>query len=209
MERRPSSCRGQHIRATCELPTRRHRIRLGDQSRHARDSGANPGRAQTSRAEAYRARAAEFVQWPDKLYLYRPDRWSRVNLGWDPDTGVFLGWYVNFELPPRPTANGLVSKDLVLDLCVNADRIWSWKDEDDYLRALDDGILDPTIRAPIQEEASRVLRELDAHTGPFADSLTTFRPPSSWSIPRLPTTHCLNGDQWTLGDTARSRRAQP
>lgn len=151
------------------------------------------------------ARAAEHVESPDKLYIYRRDRWSRTNLGWDPGTGVFLGWYVNYELPPQPTAKGLVSKDLVLDLWVNADRTFSWKDEDDYSRAIDDGILDPDIRGPIQEEATRVLQELDAGDGPFADSWTTFRPHPSWSTPQLPTTHGWNGEQWTLppGDQVR------
>lgn len=153
-----------------------------------------------------RARAIEHVETLNMLYLYRPDRWSRINLGWDPGTGSFLGWYVNFELPARPTDHGLASKDLVLDLWVNPDRTWRWKDSDDYVRALEDGILDPTIRGPLEEEGTIVLEELDARDGPFADSWATFHPDQTWSTPRLPPTHAWNGDYWTL---PAGRRATP
>jgi len=83
---------------------------------------------------------------------------------------------VNFELPPQPRPHGLVSKDLVRDLRVNADRTWQWKDLHDYFRAIDDGIFLPTIRGALQEEATRVLEELDTQTRPFAESFATFRP---------------------------------
>jgi hypothetical protein len=153
-----------------------------------------------------RARAIEHVETLDMLFLYRPDRWSRINLGWDPATRSFLGWYVNFDLPPRPTAWGLVSKDLVLDLWVNPDRTWRWKDRDDYARALEDGILDPTIRGPVEEEGTKILKELDELGGPFADSWTTFRPDPAWPRPRLPPSHSWNGDNWTL---PAGKRATP
>lgn len=151
-----------------------------------------------------RARAIEHVESLNMLYLYRPDRWSRINLGWDPDTGSFPGWYVNFELPVRPTDHGLASKDLVLDLWVNPDRTWRWKDSDDYVRALEEGILDPTIRSSIEAEGRRVLEELDGRDGPFADSWATFLPDPAWSPPRLPRTHAWNGDYWTLPADSRA-----
>ena len=54
-------------------------------------------------------------------------RWARVNLGWDSPTGAFLGWYVNFELPPTATSGvqqgsrarpvGRSGSDLALEGC--------------------------------------------------------------------------------------------
>lgn len=52
-------------------------------------------------------RACEFFETPGKLSIYHPDRWSRINLGFDVDDGHFLGWYVDFQLPVEPTAAGL------------------------------------------------------------------------------------------------------
>lgn len=144
------------------------------------------------------ARAGESAEAPDKVYLYRPGRWSRTNLGWDPQTGDFLGWYVNFELPARPTAAGITSKDLVLDLWVDPDRSWQWKDLQDYQRALDDGILDPAIRSDIDAETDRVLAEIDAHNGPFSDDWTGFRADAEWPVPRLPDDYGWGGPAWTL-----------
>jgi len=151
------------------------------------------------------ARAVEHPEAPDKLSFYQPGRWSRTNLGWDAATGAFLGWYVNFELPPQPTAVGIVSKDLVLDLWVDADRTWRWKDEDDYLRALADGVLDPSIRPELDAEAVRVLEELATRTGPFAAAWTTFRPEPTWPIPCLPSDYGWKGGQWTLPPGERQR----
>jgi hypothetical protein len=93
---------------------------------------------------------------------------------------------------------GLVSEDLVIDLWVNPDRTWHWKDRADFTRAITDGILDPIIRGEIDQETHRVLEELDAGVGPFADSWTAFRPDRSCPTPQLPTAYSWNGDQWTL-----------
>jgi hypothetical protein len=148
--------------------------------------------------ETLRARAVEHVESPHKLYLYRSDRWARINLGWDPDTGAFLGWYVNFELPGRPTPCGLVSKDLVLDLWVDPDRTWHWKDQEEYAHAIDDGILDPSIREPIDSEGIRILEELESDVGPFADPWNAFEPDASWSTPQLPAAYRWKGNEWAI-----------
>lgn len=141
---------------------------------------------------------AERAEAPDKLFIYRPGRWARINLGWDSPTGRFLGWYVNFELPPETTPLGVVSKDLVLDMWVDADRSWRWKDRDDFYRALADDILDPAVRAPIEAEAELVLQELKDCSGPFTDEWTDFRADPAWEFPELPAQYALGGAQWEL-----------
>lgn len=141
---------------------------------------------------------AQRSEAPDKLFIYRPDRWARVNLGWDAATGSFLGWYVNFELPPQSTSAGIVSKDLVLDICVDQDRSWRWKDRADFYHALADHILDPGVRAPIEAEAELILQELSAGSGPFTDEWIDFRADPGWEFPQLPAQYALGGDQWQL-----------
>jgi len=123
---------------------------------------------------------------PTKLLIYTPDRWSRVSLGWDPADGQFLGWYVNFERPARATRDGIVSKDLVLDLYVNADGSWDWKDRDDFDEVIAQGVLDPELDAVLAGEARQVIRELDERRGAFDPRWLEFVPDRFQERPVLP-----------------------
>lgn len=116
------------------------------------------------------ARASEFAETPGKLSIFRPGRWCRINLGFDPLDGHFLGWYVYFELPPEPTLTGLATKDLVLDMWINPDHTWEWKDEDDLEVAIAEDILPPNYRAELDREAQQILTELDDRRPPFTEA---------------------------------------
>ena len=59
-------------------------------------------------------------QQPVQEWRYEPD----------PDRR-FAGWYVNLQKPFRRTARGFETMDLMLDLVVEVDRSWWWKDEDE------------------------------------------------------------------------------
>lgn len=144
------------------------------------------------------ARVVEVPEAPDKLFIGRPDRWSRTNLGWHHDTGRFNGWYVNFELPATPTTHGLGTMDLVVDIWVDPDLTWHWKDRDDFQAVLTDHTFDPAIRDRIDAEAEQLLHELETRTGPFADHWLQFRPDPDWSIPVLPPSHAWGGAEWVL-----------
>jgi hypothetical protein len=141
---------------------------------------------------------AEVAEWPHKLSVFQPGRWSRVNLGWEPGTGRFLGWYVNFQLPPEPTEDGLATMDLVLDIWVDPDGSWRWKDRDDFDRAIADGIHQERIRAELDAETQRVLAELDQRTAAFDPRWIAFRPDPDWSRPELPAAYAWNGANWSL-----------
>ena len=141
---------------------------------------------------------AEQPEAPDKLNIHRPDRWARVNLGWDAQTGAFLGWYVNFELPPTGTATGISSKDLVLDMWVDPDLTWRWKDADDFQHALGDHILAPEIEAPIRTEAELIIDEIANGTGPFGNDWIAFHADPDWNVPQLPRDYAWGGCEWTL-----------
>lgn len=144
------------------------------------------------------ARVVEVAEAPDKLFIYRSDRWSRVNLGWDHATGNFNGWYVNFELPATPTPTGIASMDLVIDIWVNADRTWEWKDRDDFQSVLDDHTLDPEIQDRINTETTQLLHELQTRSGPFANHWLQYRSNPAWPVPSLPPSHAWRGHEWTF-----------
>ncbi|GAB3923406.1 hypothetical protein GCM10011575_01160 [Microlunatus endophyticus] len=144
------------------------------------------------------ARVAEVYEAPDKLFIRRPDRWSTTILGWDPVTGEFRGWYVNFELPTQTTSSGIVSMDLVLDLWVDPDRSWHWKDEDDFRTVLEDGTLDRSVAGHIEAEAADVLTELRTGTGAFNGRWLDFHPDPDWAVPELPERYAWASSAWTF-----------
>ena len=145
-----------------------------------------------------RATVAEAADSVDKLLVYRASRWARVDLGWESAKQRFLGWYVNFELPARTTPGSLTSKDLVLDLWVDPDGSWRWKDRDDYDAAIVEGILDPSIRGSIDAEVAQILRDLESRSGPFDSRWCAFHLDPTWPVPELPPAYAWGGSAWTL-----------
>lgn len=178
-------------------------VPLGTRSVYATNRGL-PEAAGLSRDERKllalktgRAVAVEFAEEPAKLCIYRRARWSRVILGWGVG-GEFLGWYVDFELPVQATTTGLASKDLVLDLWVDPDGAWHWKDRDDLERATAHGLLPAEARAALHTEADQILSELEGRRGPFGDEYRSFVPAADWDVPVLPPSHQWGGSDWTL-----------
>lgn len=162
-----------------------------------------PGTEQLSREQRKLAALAdrrvqpiETVEAPDKLYWWRPGRWSRINLGWRPDTGDFMGWYVNFEQPIVATSTGIWGKDLVLDLLITPDGTPTTKDQADFEEAIDRGIVPGELRTTFADETDRVIAELAEQRGPFAFAAVSFRPDPAWLHPLLPASHAIAGEFW-------------
>jgi hypothetical protein len=64
------------------------------------------------------------------LKLRRAGDWYSVWKFFDSD-GRFLHWYVNFEEPVRRVPGGVEVNDLQLDVVVDPDGAWRWKDVED------------------------------------------------------------------------------
>jgi predicted RNA-binding protein associated with RNAse of E/G family len=60
---------------------------------------------------------------------------ARHSLGvhWDHASNAFLGWYVNLQEPLRRTPFGFDTMDQTLDVWIEPDRSWHWKDWDELL----------------------------------------------------------------------------
>jgi hypothetical protein len=142
----------------------------------------------------------QVYETPTKLYFYTPGSWARINLGWDPSDGHFMGWYVNFELPAEHMADGLISKDLVLDIYVNPDLTWEWKDEQEFTEAIDRNLIDAHLRDTLATEADRVLAQVAAGEGAFDPRCDprwqAFHAPEHWATPSLPSDYAVTGSAW-------------
>ncbi len=102
-------------------------------------------------------------------------------LFWDEGHARFLGWYVNLQAPAVRTPIGLDTTDLALDVWVEPDGTWLWKDEDDLAHGVELGIWSPKEAAKIRAEGERVIE-----AWPFPTGWEDFRPDPAWAIPSLP-----------------------
>ena len=113
----------------------------------------------------------------DQICVARPGRAHSIYLFWH-DNGELDHWYVNFERPLRRTALGFDTFDEKLDLIVQPDGSYRWKDEDELEQAAAVGLLDPVA---VRAEADRVLQEW-----PFPTGWEDWRPDPAWPVPQLP-----------------------
>ena len=126
--------------------------------------------------------------WQERrfLILLQPGKYYSIQLCWQHDTGEFLGWYVNFELPFTRTSIGFDTLDLELDLIVRPDLSFRWKDTDEYFEGIRRGIITFDQVSEIEKAQTEVLNLIERKTAPFDGSLLTWQLPDTWSSPTLP-----------------------
>ena len=101
--------------------------------------------------------------------------------------GAFLGWYVNLETPGRRWPGGLDITDHALDIWVEPDRTWHWKDEDELAERTGHPHYWSAREAEAIRAAGRgIVPKIEAGTFPFDGSLTTYRPDPGWKPTTLP-----------------------
>ena len=122
-------------------------------------------------------------EWRDTgvLVLTPPDVPHSIWWFFDRD-GAFLGWYVNLETPAKRWFGGLDIRDQALDIWVEPDRSWEWKDEDEFAERI--GHPDywtAEEAAQIRAEGEQLTALIEAGAHPFDGSLIDFRPDSAWA----------------------------
>lgn len=106
-----------------------------------------------------------------------------LGMHWDHATDRFLGWYVNLQEPLRPTPLGYDTMDQVLDIWIEPDRSWQWKDWDELVEAEQDGLFTPDEADAIRAEGRRVVGQLD---GLIPTGWEGWRLDPSVELPTLP-----------------------
>ncbi|HEY2777624.1 MAG TPA: DUF402 domain-containing protein [Gaiellaceae bacterium] len=103
-----------------------------------------------------------------------------VELFWDTEWS-FLGWYVNLQAPLIIRGHRFDTTDWALDVWVEPDGAWRWKDEDDFARAQELGVFDADEAARIRAEGERVIA-----AQPWPTGWEDWRPPGDWKPLELP-----------------------
>jgi Protein of unknown function (DUF402) len=138
----------------------------------------------------------------DTLVLVRPGDWHAVWVSWldgahdscadrNPQERIPIarkhwGWYVNLQEPFRRTELGFATMDLALDVIVEVDRTWRWKDEDELETFVSHGVFDRELATRVREEGLRVARRAERNEPPFDEPWSDWRPDPGWPVPELP-----------------------
>jgi hypothetical protein len=95
--------------------------------------------------------------------------------------GAFEGWYVNLESPGRRWRGGMDINDHELDIWVEPNLTWSWKDEDELAeRVGHPSYWNQSEADSIRAAGERLIPTIEAGRYPFDGSLTDFKPDPSW-----------------------------
>ncbi len=121
------------------------------------------------------------------LKLIRPGNYFATWVCWHHETGAFVGWYVNFQLPFVRSALGFDTFDLELDLDVAPDLTWAWKDETEYREGIRWGVISAETADHVESARARVLSLIESRAWPFDGTFIRWEPDGSWEQPRLHT----------------------
>jgi hypothetical protein len=121
--------------------------------------------------------------WRDAhvLRFMRPGAAHTVEVWWDLSWSS-LGWYVNLQAPLAVHGSRFDTTDWALDIVVEPDGSWRWKDEDEYTQAIELGVF------PSDEAAGRVRSEGEQVIAerPWPTGWESWRPPRDWAPLDLP-----------------------
>jgi len=120
----------------------------------------------------------------DHLWLLRPRDWHALWVSWV--GGRHIGWYGNLQRPFRRTAAGIEAMDLMLDVVVEPDLTWRWKDEDEFADLVGRGLVDGATADRVRRAGEEIIDRAERRAGPFAEAWPDWRPDPALPRPVLP-----------------------
>jgi len=120
------------------------------------------------------------------LLIFEPEKFYSTIYFWNHERNDFLCYYINFQLPFKRNNNSVDTLDLDLDLIINPDFSFEWKDEDDYQTAIDHGIITPAWIQGIEDAKRDVFDKLERRAYPFDRKWLNWMPDPNWTPPTLP-----------------------
>lgn len=129
----------------------------------------------------------EDARWRrDLLRLMYPGRPFSIWLLWDVAPRRFANWYVNLESPFRRTGPRFDTTDFELDIVIEPDLSFRWKDEDHFAEAIGAGLLARSTAAEIRAVGQRIIDQAIGRFSPFGDGWERWMPDEGMTAPLLP-----------------------
>lgn len=119
------------------------------------------------------------------LWFMQADQGFAIWVSWL-GPNEFWGWYVNLQEPFSRTPRTVQTMDLALDVLVEADRSWRWKDEDELEVLIGLGAITAAKGAQIRHDGESAIEMIKDNSDPFCSPWPSWRPPSDWGLPVLP-----------------------
>ena len=123
-------------------------------------------------------------QWEELLIIVRPDECRAIWVRWSADR-VFQGWYVNLQSRLRRTCLGFDIRDYPLDVIVEPDRNWRWKDQDELDLAVELGRMTPELGKAVRAEGQLAVEEIEHNGGTYSEGWEHWRPEAPLTPPKL------------------------
>jgi protein associated with RNAse G/E len=120
------------------------------------------------------------------LLLIEPQKYYSTIYFWNGDSNEFLCYYINFQLPFQRSHCGIDTLDLDLDLIINPDFSYEWKDVEDYQKAIEEQLIFPEWTKEIDIAKKEILDKLEERQYPYDGSWLNWTPDPSWTPPKLP-----------------------
>lgn len=110
----------------------------------------------------------------------RPGAAHAIWAFWSGPDRAFSHWYVNFQEPFRRIDGGIETFDQALDLVVEPDGSYRWKDVEQFESMVADGLFTAAEARAIRAEADQAATELDAGRRWWDESWADWTPPPDW-----------------------------
>lgn len=120
------------------------------------------------------------------LIVWQPGRAHAVHVHWREPDWAPVWFYVNLQTPMMETPTGFDTTDQFLDIVVDADLNWHWKDEDELEEAVGVGRLTVAEAEAVRIEGEHVVADIEARRWSFDGSYDEWRPDPSWPVPPMP-----------------------
>jgi len=120
------------------------------------------------------------------LLLLEPEKYYSIIYFWNHESNEFLCYYINFQLPFQRSHCGVDTLDLDLDLIINPDFTYEWKDVDDYQKAIEHEIISPEWIQGVEEAKQVIFEKLEKRQYPYDGSWLNWMPDPNWRPPPLP-----------------------
>ena len=121
----------------------------------------------------------------DVLRVMYPGEQYSVWLFWEGEPRRFTTYYINFEEPFRRTKAGFDTNDHTLDIVVQPNLAWQWKDRPEFEALAAQGQFGAEFAATVEQAAQHVLERVSRREPPFDGSWCEWTPPDEWGHPKL------------------------
>jgi protein associated with RNAse G/E len=126
--------------------------------------------------------------WRTNRLLLRlePQKFYSTIFFWDDASGEFRCYYINFQTPFQRKHLSVDTLDLDLDLIIQPDFRFEWKDVDDYKKVIEYHVISPEWIQGIERDTAEVFERVNNRRYPFDGSWLDWTPEPAWVPPSLP-----------------------